>query len=119
MLPLSFSKIIIFKRYPCLGSLFAIRVNILKIGNVSWKPVYHCPLNKHCPRIDCMSSYRLHNIQGHAVYTRTYSLYEDNVWTCPRLLDTEFYVLHLSMTMVHCSSIVLTIFATNRSRSVR
>ena len=33
----------------------------------------------HCPRIDCMSSYKLHVLVHYAVYTRTYSLYEDNV----------------------------------------
>ena len=35
----------------------------------------------HCPRIDCMSSYRLHVLVYYAVYTRTYSLYEDNVYS--------------------------------------
>ena len=32
----------------------------------------------HCPRIDCMSSYKLHVLVHYAVYTRTYSLHEDN-----------------------------------------
>ena len=74
-------------------------MNILEIGNVSWNHVYLCPLNEHCPRIDCMSSYRLHVLVYAAILIPFINI-------PPCLLNTDYFSkIDLRVVIIACLEI--------------